>query len=277
MTVRATENGESCSLCNVKCDSAAVVLMENRHCLYSRLKDSELSGAGIIIPLRHCESPFDLTKDEWTATQDLLIRARQLIDQEFHPDGYNIGWNCKEAGGQFLKHAHLHLIPRFFDEPFAGKGIRHWFKLPENRRHGPKFSQVPCSDIVSLEVRDGEVISAGTNWVYVWRETSDAATVVRIGSTWLHPAARTAKHVSETDPGKIDVVAFSVPEGVDRGRARDFLAQALSERGYLGQGAVVGSGSSSFSDRIDKHSNEAEKAFIELMLKHLEKHGGDRK
>jgi diadenosine tetraphosphate (Ap4A) HIT family hydrolase len=29
---------------------------------------------------------------------------------------------------------HLHVIPRFADEPLAGKGIRHWIKQPANRR-----------------------------------------------------------------------------------------------------------------------------------------------
>jgi len=31
-------------------------------------------------------------------------------------------------------HAHLHIIPRYKDEPFSGKGIRHWLKSDENMR-----------------------------------------------------------------------------------------------------------------------------------------------
>jgi hypothetical protein len=31
-------------------------------------------------------------------------------------------------------HAHLHVIPRFADEPLAGRGIRYALKQPTNRR-----------------------------------------------------------------------------------------------------------------------------------------------
>jgi len=38
------------------------------------------------------------------------------------------------VAGQTVSHVHLHIIPRFKDEPFAGKGIRHWLKKSENKR-----------------------------------------------------------------------------------------------------------------------------------------------
>jgi diadenosine tetraphosphate (Ap4A) HIT family hydrolase len=31
-------------------------------------------------------------------------------------------------------YAHLHVIPRYADEPLAGKGIRYWLKQPANKR-----------------------------------------------------------------------------------------------------------------------------------------------
>lgn len=60
-----------------------------------------------------------------------------MMVRELRPDGFNVGWNCFAAGGQSIPHAHLHVIPRFRDEPFAGKGIRHWLKSEANRRPGP--------------------------------------------------------------------------------------------------------------------------------------------
>uniref|UniRef100_UPI003D23A253 HIT family protein n=1 Tax=Kroppenstedtia sanguinis TaxID=1380684 RepID=UPI003D23A253 len=56
------------------------------------------------------------------------------MDEQYQPDGYNVGWNCRETGGQSIPHAHLHVIPRFTDEHHAGKGIRHWLKQKDNRR-----------------------------------------------------------------------------------------------------------------------------------------------
>jgi len=37
------------------------------------------------------------------------------------------------VGGQIAMHAHMHVIPRFRQEPYAGRGIRYWLKQPANR------------------------------------------------------------------------------------------------------------------------------------------------
>ena len=50
----------------------------------------------------------------------------------FAPDGYTLGWN--DQGGL---HPHLHIIPRFDDEPMAGHGVRSGIKDPANRRPDP--------------------------------------------------------------------------------------------------------------------------------------------
>jgi diadenosine tetraphosphate (Ap4A) HIT family hydrolase len=77
---------------------------------------------------------FDLTADEWKEAQLLLTRVRTEIDQRVAPDGYNVGWIVLAAGGQQVAHVHLHVVPRWSDEPHAGKRIRWWIKQPENRR-----------------------------------------------------------------------------------------------------------------------------------------------
>lgn len=80
------------------------------------------------------ETVFNLTYIEWKAIYNLLHEAKMLIDVQLHPDGYNIGWNVGEVWGQEVFHAHLHIIPRYSDELYSGKGIRHWLKKPENKR-----------------------------------------------------------------------------------------------------------------------------------------------
>lgn len=94
-----------------------------------------LIGSGLIVPRAHRETVFDLTKEEWDATYDLLIEVKDLLDQLYNPQGYNLGWNIGRIGGQEIFHAHLHVIPRFEDEPYAGRGIRYWLKQKENKRN----------------------------------------------------------------------------------------------------------------------------------------------
>lgn len=125
----------SCPFCPPALGVAQVVL-ENAHCLFLQQTDPVLEGSGLIIPRRHCQTVFDLTEDEWQATFDLLQRARAWIENKYTPDGYNLGWNCGQVGGQEVFHVHLHVIPRFRDEPLAGKGIRYLLKQESNRRGG---------------------------------------------------------------------------------------------------------------------------------------------
>ncbi len=94
-------------------------------------------GSAMVLPVRHVASPFDLTAEEWASTRELLATLRDTLEDRFHPDGYNVGWNVQPVGGQSIPHAHCHLIPRYGDEPFAGRGLRFWFKSEKNRR--PQF------------------------------------------------------------------------------------------------------------------------------------------
>lgn len=131
--------------------------------------------------------------------------------------------------------------------------------------------------VLSFQIRDGEVVQPGLNWVYVWQAPGADGRIVRVGATWLHPAARTAKHLTEKDPGKVDVVAFAVPENIDRGRARDLLAQALEIRGRLTSNTVVGSSGASFSERLGSPATAAEAAFVDHIVARLEMTGSNVK
>ena len=123
----------TCPFCAL---APADIVLDGERCLLIETRDPILVGSGMIVPRAHRETVFDLTPDEWVETYDLLRRARALLDEQYQPDGYNVGWNSGAVGGQEVFHAHLHVIPRFRDEPLAGKGIRHALKQPTNRRPG---------------------------------------------------------------------------------------------------------------------------------------------
>jgi len=123
---------ESCIFCDFKEE----YLFENEYCICSKPDDNGqiLVGSCIIIPKAHKETVFDLSYEEWEATKQLIDKVKIYLDEKYKPDGYNVGWNCGKTGGQEVFHAHLHIIPRYADEPYAGRGIRSWIKREENRR-----------------------------------------------------------------------------------------------------------------------------------------------
>jgi diadenosine tetraphosphate (Ap4A) HIT family hydrolase len=124
----------ACPYCSLNESDQKVVIKDE---LVWFVRDPHYQGAlkhsGVIIPVSHRETVFDLTEPEVAATFRLLRKVKAWMDEEFSPDGYNIGWNCGRAGGQDVFHAHLHVIPRFRQEPLAGQGIRAHLKSDANR------------------------------------------------------------------------------------------------------------------------------------------------
>ena len=100
----------------------------------NNLKHNTMIGSYVVIPKSEVSSPFELTEKEWADSRKLMLQVKEYIDKKYKPDGYNIGWNVGPVAGQSVAHAHMHIIPRYADEPLAGKGIRSWFKQPENIR-----------------------------------------------------------------------------------------------------------------------------------------------
>jgi len=123
-----------CPYCPIT-DPAVKVIFEDELVRFAQNErvQGALKHSGVIVPVQHRETVFDLTEAEITATFRLLAVVKQWMDANFAPDGYNVGWNCGKIGGQELFHAHMHVIPRFRQEPLAGKGIRTWLKSEANK------------------------------------------------------------------------------------------------------------------------------------------------
>ena len=69
---------------------------------------------------------FELTNEERINLNELIKFAKEIIENDYKPDGYNIGMNCGEAGGQTVFHFHCHLIPRYIgDMENPRGGVRH--------------------------------------------------------------------------------------------------------------------------------------------------------
>lgn len=130
---------KDCVFCHPELEPNQSIIFSNKHCMFLqlkqfRIKGIQLAGAGLIVPKKHRETAFDMTREEWDATYTLLHEVKKYIDENYQPQGYNIGWNCGEVGGQHIFHAHFHVLPRYEGEPLAGKGIRYMFKGNKNKR-----------------------------------------------------------------------------------------------------------------------------------------------
>jgi len=83
-------------------------------------------GHTLVIPKRHVASFFELTPEEVADCMELINEEKKNIDEQFNPDGYNIGVNIGPAAGQSIFHVHIHIIPRYEgDVENPQGGVRH--------------------------------------------------------------------------------------------------------------------------------------------------------
>jgi diadenosine tetraphosphate (Ap4A) HIT family hydrolase len=110
----------TCFMCSI--ESSAIVA-ENDLALAFRDSFPVSPGHTLVITRRHVRDWFQATRDEQVAILDLIDQVKKQLDDQLHPDGYNIGFNAGQAAGQTIPHLHVHVIPRFegdVDDPTGG-------------------------------------------------------------------------------------------------------------------------------------------------------------
>ena len=103
----------ACLFCDFNDPERNTMIVETE-LAYARWDNFPVSnGHAEIVPKRHVESYFDLSGDELIAVYELSKQVKEIIDMQYHPDGYNIGVNDGVAAGRTIHHCHIHLIPRY--------------------------------------------------------------------------------------------------------------------------------------------------------------------
>ncbi|MGY6553425.1 MAG: HIT family protein [Wenzhouxiangella sp.] len=80
-------------------------------------------GHALLVPRRHVADWFEATPAGQLALMSALRMAKEAVEREHQPQGYNIGINIGQAAGQTVFHLHIHLIPRYEgdqDDPRGG-------------------------------------------------------------------------------------------------------------------------------------------------------------
>ena len=103
-------DGDTCPFCSLDTER---VLEFNEHAVAFRDGYPVTELHTLVIPKRHVTNYFELTEDERKSIHTLLESQRaKIMAEDDTVEGFNIGWNCGEAAGQTVFHAHVHLIPR---------------------------------------------------------------------------------------------------------------------------------------------------------------------
>lgn len=89
------------------------VLFETRKWIAMYDKYLVSKGHVLLIPKEHYETFFDLPEQLTNSIQYWIKHIKNILDDKYHPSGYNIGVNCGKSAGQTVMHCHIHIIPRY--------------------------------------------------------------------------------------------------------------------------------------------------------------------
>jgi histidine triad (HIT) family protein len=74
-------------------------------------------GHALVIPRRHSEDLLDIDPDDLRHTTVAARELAERIEETLQPDGFNLLNACRPAAWQTVFHFHIHVIPRYEDDP----------------------------------------------------------------------------------------------------------------------------------------------------------------
>jgi histidine triad (HIT) family protein len=74
-------------------------------------------GHALVVPRTHSADLFEISDEDLSHTMLAARRLAKRIREVLEPDGFNILNSCGSAAWQTVFHFHIHVIPRYEDDP----------------------------------------------------------------------------------------------------------------------------------------------------------------
>lgn len=91
-------------------------------------------GHALLISKQHLGSFFSLPIEQREDVLFALEQLKNVIQEKFSPDGFNIGVNDGSVAGQTIPHLHIHLIPRYIGDMADPRGGIRWI-MPDKANY----------------------------------------------------------------------------------------------------------------------------------------------
>jgi histidine triad (HIT) family protein len=114
---------DDCIFCKIAAGEApAEIVQEDEHTLAFMDLNPWTRGHALVIPRRHSRNLYEIESEDLDRTmegaQRLALRARDALGC----DGVNLINSCEPAAWQTVFHFHVHVIPRYEDDPLRLPG-----------------------------------------------------------------------------------------------------------------------------------------------------------
>jgi histidine triad (HIT) family protein len=109
---------DDCIFCSIVAgDAPATKIGEDDHTIAFMDIHPWTRGHSLVIPKRHVPSLLEIDDDELAHVASAAKRLAQRMNERLGCDGINLLNSCGAAAWQTVFHFHVHVIPRYDDDP----------------------------------------------------------------------------------------------------------------------------------------------------------------
>ncbi len=109
---------EDCIFCSILAgDMPGEVVQEDEHTVAFMDIQPWTRGHAVVIPRRHVKNLYEIEDEELARVNTAGRRLALKMRDNLHADGINLLNSTEPAAWQTIFHFHLHVIPRYEDDP----------------------------------------------------------------------------------------------------------------------------------------------------------------
>jgi histidine triad (HIT) family protein len=133
-----SDRGQDCIFCKIVAgELPAQIVAEDEHTVAFMDISPATRGHVLVIPRRHSRNLLEIGADDLSATMAAAQRMARRIEERLGADGVNLLNSCGKAGWQTVFHFHVHVIPRYENDPL---------RLPWEPKEGDKDEIAAAAD-----------------------------------------------------------------------------------------------------------------------------------
>ena len=110
--------GSDCLFCGIVAgDVPAQIVDSDEHTVAFMDINPATRGHALVVPRTHAADLFEISDEDLGRTMVAARRLARKIKAALEPDGFNVLNSCGAAAWQTVFHFHLHVVPRYEDDP----------------------------------------------------------------------------------------------------------------------------------------------------------------
>ena len=131
----AADSESDCIFCAIAAgEGPAEILASDEHTVAFMDINPATPGHALVIPRQHSRDLLEIEHADLERTTIAARRLAERMEETLKPDGFNLINACRPAAWQTVFHFHIHVIPRYADDPLQLPWIPRGAEMDEIKR-----------------------------------------------------------------------------------------------------------------------------------------------